>query len=179
MPVEWDDEVCDTDGMGWWWVEGARGGDSLVCRLHRSSSPTSPPAASDVVVVVTVCIDTVSVTFTEMLREDDDAAWMSGCSSVLSTSTVVESVACSTASPAAPADSAAFSSATVSLPPSDLGPVSRPEDASDEDGATTTSDGLATIRLRYQTRLSSNRSRISWQSGWTRSAHVSHSGCTM
>ena len=31
----------------------------------------------------------------------------------------------------------------------------------------------------YQSRLSSSVSRISWQSGCTRSAHVSHSGCTM
>ena len=41
------------------------------------------------------------------------------------------------------------------------------------------SEGLTGIMDWYQSRLSSNVSRMSWQSGCTRSAHVSHSGCTM
>lgn len=39
-------------------------------------------------------------------------------------------------------------------------------------------EGLRGIMLWYHSRLSSRVSRISWASGWTRSAHVSHSGCT-
>lgn len=41
------------------------------------------------------------------------------------------------------------------------------------------SEGEMGIMFWYQSRLSSKASSISWQSGWTRSAHVSHSGCTM
>ena len=37
-------------------------------------------------------------------------------------------------------------------------------------------EGLMGIMFWYQSRLSSRVSRISWQSGWTRSAHASHSG---
>ncbi len=39
--------------------------------------------------------------------------------------------------------------------------------------------GLRGIWDWYQSRLSSNASRISWASGWTKSAHVSHNGWTM
>lgn len=40
-------------------------------------------------------------------------------------------------------------------------------------------DGEMGIAEWYQSRLSSRVSRISWASGYTRSAHVSQSGCTM
>lgn len=43
----------------------------------------------------------------------------------------------------------------------------------------TFSEGDKGICDWYQSRLSSKVSRISWASGWTRSAHVSHRGCTM
>ena len=40
-------------------------------------------------------------------------------------------------------------------------------------------EGLTGIWLWYQSLLSSSASRMSWASGCTRSAQVSHSGCTM
>ena len=45
--------------------------------------------------------------------------------------------------------------------------------------STLLSDGLMGILVTYQSRLRSNISRINWQSGCTKSPHVSHNGCTI
>ena len=162
-----DGEICKEGEVGWDDTTGD-GTDEGVgppfCRLRSSS----PAAAVDCVVVVSVRMATVSVTLTEMFLDVD---WMSGCCTVSSTDSHWPVPSPGTSRLLARDSSGPGLAADVSLSASvfDVVPVSR----------TLMSDGLMTIRLRYHSRLSSSSSRISWQSGCTRSAHVSHNGCTM
>jgi len=130
----------------------------------RSCRRLSSSSAAAAVVVVRVRID--NVTWTEMFL--DDGWFISGCCSVFSTVSadvpasaesafLAEGSSVAEPTPAAAVDVSLTASATfdvVALPP-----LSRPDEPSDDRALT--SDGLTIIRLRYHSRLSSNRSRIS------------------
>lgn len=155
-----DEEICKEDEVGWDEttvvdvVEEELG--PPFCRVCDSLSPAIDAVWVD---VVRVRMDTVKVTATEIFLDVD---WfMSGCWSVSSADSHWP-VSSSAASAVLSGESSRPAlAADVFLPASlfAVEPLSRSDDPPDV--RTLRSDGLVTIRLRYHSRLSSNRSSIS------------------